>query len=340
MGQAAHLRNYVNLPDVEVVALAELRPNLGRLVGDRYGIKRVYNTAQELLRQEEIDGIVAVQIFTYHGSILPPLYDKGVPLFTEKPLAGSIEVGKKLLSKLSESKSWHMVGYHKRSDPATIYAKAEIDRLRQTGELGKLKYVRILMPAGDWIASGFNDLIVTNESYPSIASDPAPADMSESAYNEYFNFVNYYIHQINLMRHLLGESYKVTYAEQSGVLLAVESSSGIPGTIEMSPYTTSIDWQESALIAFEHGWIKLNLPAPVAYNRPGSVEVFRDSGNGVTPTTTVPTLPWVHAMRQQAINFVAAIRGESKPPCDAIEALEDLVIAKQYQTLKGNLHAS
>jgi len=32
MGQAAHLRNYATLPECEVVALAELRPNLGQAV--------------------------------------------------------------------------------------------------------------------------------------------------------------------------------------------------------------------------------------------------------------------------------------------------------------------
>ncbi len=47
-------------------------------------------------------------------------------------------------------------------------------------------------------------------------------------------------------------------------------------------------------------------------------------------------LPWVHAMRQQAMNFVAAIKGEIKPLCDAPEALEDLKVARQYiKLLKG-----
>ena len=35
-------------------------------------------------------------------------------------------------------------------------------------------------------------------------------------------------------------------------------------------------------------------------------------------------------MRQQAMNFVAAIRGESKPLCEAPEALEDLRVARDY----------
>ena len=72
---------------------------------------------------------------------------------------------------------------------------------------------------------------------------------------------------------------------------------------------TTIDWQESALVGFEHGYLKLELPAPLASNRPGRVEILRDPGNGVMPTTTIPTLPWVAAMHQQAINFVKAIKG-------------------------------
>jgi len=114
------------------------------------------------------------------------------------------------------------------------------------------------------------------------------------------------------------------------VLLAVQSTSGVAGTIEMSPYTTTIEWQESALVAFEHGYVKLVLPAPLASNRPGRVELLRDPGSGVTPQTIVPQLPWVHAMKQQAINFVRAIKGEIKPLCEAPEALEDLKVARQY----------
>ena len=325
MGQCAHLRNYVTVPECEVVAIAELRPQLREQVARKYGIARAYASAEELLCKEKLDGIVAAQRYDQHGTILPLLYSAGVPLFTEKPLAASLEVGERILSALAASGSWHMVGYHKRCDPATIHAKAEIDRLKETGELGKLKYIRILMPTGDWIANGFTDLIASDEPVPQI-----PCDVKERWESPHFRFVNYYIHQVNLMRHLLGESYKVTFADKAGVLLAVESESGVTGVIEMTPYQTTIDWQESALVAFERGYVKLELPAPLALHRPGRVEIFRDPGNGVTPQTIIPQLPWVHAMRQQAITFVRAIKGEVKPPCEAVEALEDLKISRDY----------
>jgi predicted dehydrogenase len=330
MGQCAHLQNYATIANCEIVALAELRPDLGRRVAQRYGIPHVYRSYEELLANEKVDGLVASQPFTRHGTLLPELLKAGVPVFTEKPIAGSLEQAEKIVAAVASSGTWHMVGYHKRSDPATRAARAEIDRLRASGELGRLTYVRLLMPAGDWIAAGFNNLLSSSEAVEGMVWDPAPADMSPETYQRYTAFVNYYIHQVNLLRHLLGEPYRVTHADPAGVLLVARSESGLPGVIEMSPYQTTVDWQETALVAFERGWISLRLPAPLAHNRPGEVEFYRDPGNGVTPEAVKPTLPWVHAMRQQAMSFVGAIRGDNPPPCEAAEALEDLRVAEQY----------
>lgn len=336
MGQCAHLRNFVTVPDCEVVAIAEVKEKLGKLVGERYGIPKVYRNHEDMLASEKLDGIVASQPFNRHGTLIPELAKAGIPIFTEKPLAGSIENGEKIIQALEKAGTWQMVGYHKRSDPATMYAKAEIDRLKNTEELGKLRYVRILMPAGDWVANGFIGLITSDDPPPALEWDPPASDMDEETFKEYTAFVNYYIHQVNLMRHLLGEPYKIIFADPSGVVLVTQSESGVAGTIEMSPYRTTIDWQESALIAFEKGWIKLELPAPMATHRPGKVEIMRDPGGDVTPTTMCPTLPWIGAMRQQAMNFVAAIKGEMKPLCEAHEALEDLKVAREYiRLLRG-----
>jgi predicted dehydrogenase len=333
MGQCAHLKNYATLDDCQIVAIAEVRQELGRQVAARYGVPRVYPSHQAMLESEELDGIVASQPFDRHGILVPDLLRAGVPIFTEKPLAASVEVGERIVQAVDASGTWHMVGYHKRSDPATIAASAEIDRLKRSGELGKLTYVRILMPAGDWIAGGFNDLIRGDGPVPDLERDPPPPDMDETTYKTFTAFVNYYIHQVNLLRHLLGEPYTVVHADPSGVLFVGQSESGIPCTIEMSPYQTTVDWQESALICFERGYVKIDLPAPLANNRPGRVEILHDPGKGAPPETVVPQLPWVHAMRQQAINFCAAVKGRARPPCEALEALEDLRVACDYVRL-------
>jgi predicted dehydrogenase len=330
MGQCAHLRNYATLPGCRVVAIAEVRPELGRRVAARYGVPNVYRDDREMLERESLQGLVVSQPFDRHGALLPPILQAGIPIFTEKPLAASVGQGERILAALRGSGTWHMVGYHKRSDPATRAARAEIDRLKTSGELGKMRYVRITMPEGDWAQGGFTDLITTGEPVPPADADPPDDDMDRETQARFTSFVNYYIHQVNLMRHLLGEPYRVTYAEPSGVLMAVRSDSGVAGVIEMTPYRTTRDWQESALVGFEKGYVRLDLPAPMALNRAGRVEFFRDPGEGSEPQTIVPSLPAVHAMRRQAENFIAAIRGEARPPCEADEALEDLKVAREY----------
>jgi predicted dehydrogenase len=330
MGQMAHLRNYATIDDCEVVALAEIRQPTAQLVASRYGIPHIYRDHQEMLAAEQLDGVVASQPFSRHALLLPDIYGKVRHVLTEKPLAVSVEAGQALAKMACDTGTVHMVGYHKRSDPAVIHARTVIDQWKQTGEMGPMKYVRITMPACDWIAAGFTGLLSAGDKAGPLPTEPQAADMDDQTYKQYVSFVNYYIHQVNMMRHLLGEPYTVTYAEKSGVLLAVQSASGIAGIIEMTPYRTTIDWDETVLVAFEKGYVQVRLPAPLASNRAGTVEVFADPGDGMTPQRAIPSLPWVHAMRQQAINFVKVCQGQINPPCDAAEAVEDLKIARDY----------
>jgi len=154
MGQVAHLRNYVNIDECQVVALAELREQTGKLVAARYGVPNVYADHRRMLQAERLDGIVACQPFETHFALLPELYERTKFLFTEKPIAAGVEAGEELARAAAQAGCVHMVGYHKRSDPAIIYAKDLIDRWRASGEMGAMKYVRIVMPPGDWINGG------------------------------------------------------------------------------------------------------------------------------------------------------------------------------------------
>ena len=334
MGQVAHLANYAVLPDCEVAAIAEIRPQLAQRVATRYGVRAVYADHREMLDRETLDGVIAAQPFDRHAALLPELYGRVACLFTEKPLAVGAATGARLADAAAVAGCVHMVGYHKRSDPATVHTRSIIDNWRASGRLGRLTYVRILMPAGDWIAGGAADLLGTDEPVPATAREGPPADFDPETGKQYIAFVNYYIHQVNLLRHLLGEPYRVVHADRAGVLLVAETGSGATGVIEMSPYQTTRGWEESALIAFEHGYIVLHLPAPLAVNQAGTVEIYEDDESG-SPVRTKAILPPIHAMRQQAATFVKVCRGEAAPPCDAAEAAEDLRVAEAYIRMRA-----
>ena len=331
MGQMAHLRNYADLEDCEVVAIAEMRAETAKLVARRYGVEKVYPDHKAMLEAESLDGIVASQQYGHHAALLPELYPAVPCVFTEKPLALSVEAGERLVAAAAEAGCTHMVGYHKRSDPATMMAKPLIDEWKASGEWGRMTYVRIAMPPGDWIWDGFRGRLDAGDPRPEgLVFEGKPEGMSDEVFRQYNSFVNYYIHQVNLLRHLLGEPYRVTHADRNGRLLVAETEGGVTGIIEMAAYHTKIGWEEVALTCFERGTIRLALPAPLAHNCAGTVEIYTDGTDAEPPQHTRPDLPWRHAMLQQAENFLKVCRGEMPPPCGAAEALEDLKTARDY----------
>lgn len=328
MGQAAHLRNYVLLEDqCEIVALAEMRINVGKEVARRYGVKKVYETHTEMFEAESLDAVVASQPFGRHKFLLPDLFQAVPYVFSEKPIAIAPSTGRELVAAAENAGCVHMLGYHKRSDPATRAAKAKIDEWTASGEAGPMTYVRVTMPPGaQWQGGGFRGLIFGNDPWPELEAESNPADMSAELGEEYATFINYYIHQVNLLRHLLGESYRLLHANER--MMVVRSESGVIGSLEMAPYETTIEWEETAKVCFEHGYVDLQLPQPLAINRPGRISWFLDDTE--RPVRVTPSLPWTHAMLQQAEDFLAVCRGERLPPTGGPEAIEDLVIAEQY----------
>jgi predicted dehydrogenase len=330
MGQLAHLRNYDRVENCDVVALAEPRERLRERVATRYEIGQTYDTHADLLDGADVDAVVAAQPFQRHEVIVPDILEEGLPLFTEKPLAVAPETGEHLAELAAEHDTFHMVGYHKRSDPAMAYAKETVEEWRETGEVGEFQYVRITMPGGDWVG-GAPAPVTTDEEPPDGEMESPPAEFGEDVGDEYVSFINFYIHQVNAFRFFMGD-YAVTHADGAGQAFVAETDDGVTGVLEMDPYSTSDDWQEELLVGFEDGYVRVDLPAPLEAQTAGSVEVMHDGGEGME--TRRPAMPATSAMRAQAENFVAAARGERDPPCDSHEAVADLRTAAEYVRMR------
>jgi predicted dehydrogenase len=179
------------------------------------------------------------------------------------------------------------------------------------------------MPPGDWTFSSLPPL--TTAEVAVYNQEDTPNDIPPGFLHEYDGFVNYYIHQVNLIRFLLGEPYHVTFADASRVIMCGQSDSGCSVVLEMAPFRMRQGWWEQALIGFERAFIEIALPAPLA-EVSGTVRIVTDTGGQVTDQR--PRLAPVSAMRQQAMSFLEVVQGASQPPCDAREAVEDLKIAR------------
>ncbi len=325
MGQCAHLKYYATTPGCEIAAIAEIRPQLAAKVARKYFIDKVYSSHQEMIKNEQLDGLVAIQQFVHHGSLLPSLYGANLPVITEKPLASSVETGQDLLNKLAATSSKHFVAYHKRSDLGTLEALKIIKQWQTTGEFGKLRAVRASMAGGDWIANGFFDLITTTEQASGLVADPRPQGSTEDWHKKYVTMVNFYIHQINLIRLLVSNNYKVTFGDKTGRLMVGHTPDDALVTLEMN-YFSPDAWSESFLVTFDKAWLRLDFPAPLTVNQSAQLTVYR-TGKTQGGTTQV-TIPWQSAMANQAIQYVQAIQGQTTTLETAQEAIKDLVIAR------------
>lgn len=329
MGQRAHIANYAALPDVELTALAEGRTETAKAVAQRYGIKTTYSNHKEMLQKAKLDAVVAIVWFTLHHAVVPDILEKGLPLLTEKPICVSLKTGKKFLKQVEKNDTIYQVGYNKRCDPATRFVKKKIAQWKQSKEFGSLNYLRVTMPPGDWIFE-MDPPINTGDkaSYDNEKPERSPGWMTDEQAKVYMDFVNYYIHQVNLIRYLLNEDYSVEYVDSSGKILVAKSNSGVSIVLEMGTYEVVNEWHEFYEAFFDKGKIKLSLPAPLARQRAGEVEIYKNRGSNSVYEKPVIAQKW--SMLEQSRFFIDAVKNKKRSISPALDAVKDLEIAEDY----------
>ena len=90
MAQRVHLPNFSSLPDCDLIALAELRPESGRRSRPRFGIPRLYREHHEMLADPDIEAVALSAAFPVQGELARDALLAGKDVFMEKPMAISL----------------------------------------------------------------------------------------------------------------------------------------------------------------------------------------------------------------------------------------------------------
>ena len=330
MGQIAHIANYARLDGVELVALAEGRPQLARKVADHYGIREVYADHRELLRNADVDAVIAIMGFNLHHAVVPDILNAGKHLLTEKAICIRPETGQAMADLATQKGLIYQIGYMKRCDAGSRYVKQKIAEWNESGAVGKLRYVRCTGAMNDWVW-GMDDPLRTDETMPPYEGEtpePAPQWMNEEDSNRYISFVNFYIHQVNLLRYLINQEYCLRYVSPDGMLIVAESELGVPMTLEAGTNGIQNQWQERYTISFDKAEIELDLAAPLHRQMWGRVCVTEEGPTG--PVHTAPFLGYGWAFQEQARLFIQSLRGEAPLLSPAASAVPDLRISEDY----------
>lgn len=333
MGQVAHLRNIVNRDDCQVVAIAEPRPELARLVAQTYGIPTVYRSHRELAADPDVQGVIASQPHLRNGHLAIPLLRAGKDVFIEKPMAGSLREAEAIQQAAEEGGVHVMVGLMKRYDPSVLAARAQLLRFYENGELGRLQRIRAHCYGGDWIHDAAPP-VTTSEPVP---NDPDfapiyPEWMDPEQAAQFQTYLNIIAHNVNLVRYLYPEALtaQTAVAQRNRRLTHTAILSGGDGVIVeiAGGAIRSHRWEEETHFYFERGWLKLTSPSPLNSQARGRVEIYRsDDGNEGLCQEVIPPVDW--AFRRQADHFIACLRDRTEPISSGRDTLADMRLMEE-----------
>ena len=137
----AHIQQYKDMPDVEIVAGADLIEGKAEAFFEKHGVDgvRCYRSHKEMLDAEtELD---AVSICTYnatHAECAIYALEKGVNVLLEKPMCVTTEEAVEIMRAEKKSGKILSIGFQPRLDPNMIKVKDIV----QSGVLGDIYYIQ------------------------------------------------------------------------------------------------------------------------------------------------------------------------------------------------------
>jgi len=110
-----HARILASIPDVELVAVSDARPEQAKLVAERVGTN-VVSDYRELL--DRVDMVSVAVPTTYHRQVAGAFLERGIPTLIEKPLATTLEEAEQLVDLAQARNTILQVGHIERFNPA------------------------------------------------------------------------------------------------------------------------------------------------------------------------------------------------------------------------------
>jgi len=137
----AHIESYKNMPDVEVIAAADLIPGKAEAFMKRYGVEgvRFYPSHKEMIDNEpELDAVSVCTYNTAHAE--PTIYalEHGVNVLLEKPFTVTTEEAVAVMRAEKKSGKLLSIGFQPRGDENMQMIK----KIVQSGALGEIYYIQ------------------------------------------------------------------------------------------------------------------------------------------------------------------------------------------------------
>jgi predicted dehydrogenase len=132
-----HLRAFTQHPSALPVAVCDLDTGRAREAAERFGIPAVYNSLDEMLGAEELDGVSVATPDHAHADIAIRCAEAGKHILCEKPMATTVADCERMLDATRSAGVFLMIDWHNRWNPPVAAAFESV----RDGELGDVRYV-------------------------------------------------------------------------------------------------------------------------------------------------------------------------------------------------------
>jgi predicted dehydrogenase len=333
MGQAVHLPSFVANKNCQVTALSDMNEDLCRRVAEKFGIPKRYAKAEDLLADNELDAVALIVPPQRIADLAVKALENGKHVLAEKPIALRNDEGKRMADASRKSNKLLVAGYMKRYDLGTGFVKKFLADPSQRAGLGKITYARFHNFNGAFRGQLEPEYIRDKNArgYPELGDLRIPDFVKAEDRDRYFCSFTNFCHDINLMRYLLGDprtvyashhragpsdyhTFSVSIFEYDGYTAALET-----GCIECE------DFDETAQIYFERGWIELKFPQVLLQSVPARVTVF-DNATGIM----TPALGWGWNFKRQADHFVESILHDKASLSECADSIKDIAVGEAW----------
>src|SRR5918992_707040 len=295
---AVHLSAYANMPEVEVVGVADALPETAAVGASRVGA-RAYSSYEELVAAEDVEVVDVCLPTSYHRELALEAAREGKHVILEKPIARTLEDAEAILEAFSGEGGRLFVGHVLRFFPEFVRLKQMID----AGDLGTVGVARTSRRSP--FLTGWNDWYADWRISGGVLLDLVIHD---------FDYLRWTLGEVERVyaRGMLGREYNrldyalVTLRFENGAIAHVEGHWGYPG-----PFNYSIEVAGSGALV------------TVDSREPASLELTGDTATpGEVPDLASGKSPYA----KELDHFIHCIATGEEPIVQSQDACEALRI--------------
>ncbi len=133
-----HIRAYLKNPDVELYAFCDINEERVKMMGEKYGVTRLYTDKDEMLKLSELDAVSVCTWNSAHAECTIAALNAGKHVLCEKPMALNAQQAKEMQAAAEKNGKLLMIGFVRRYGNDCAVLKDFIDN----GYFGDIYYTK------------------------------------------------------------------------------------------------------------------------------------------------------------------------------------------------------